>query len=172
MVTEVSHLPQRVGRSLTCRVVTTVLLLSSVLVHASERVDFRNDLIPVFTKNGCNAGACHGAAIGRGGFKLSLYGGDPSADHEAITQQLAGRRVNLANPAQSLVVLKPAEYVSHGGGTIFDMDSESAQLLIRWIQQGAELASNRELTSIDIEPKRQVAKRLNQSVRFRVVATY
>ena len=151
------------------------LLLFSVITsqaHANDRVDFRNDLIPVFTKNGCNAGACHGAAIGRGGFKLSLYGGDPAADHEAITQQIGGRRVNLANADQSLVVLKPAAHVEHGGGTVFDIESESAQLLIRWIQQGAELEATRELRSIEIEPKRHVAKKLGEPVRLRATAKY
>lgn len=147
-------------------------LLVVPATEANDRVDFRNDLIPVFTKNGCNAGACHGAAIGRGGFKLSLYGGDPVADHEAITQQLAGRRINLANPEASLVVLKPAEHVSHGGGTIFDIDSESAQLLIRWIQQGAELKTTRELKSIEIEPKRYVARKIGEPVQFRTTAKY
>ena len=150
------------------------LLILSIAApaRADDRVDFRNDLIPVLTKNGCNAGACHGAAIGRGGFKLSLYGGDPAADHEAITRQLAGRRVNLANPSQSLVVLKPAEHVSHGGGTVFDIESESAQRLIQWIRQGAELESARELQSIDIEPNRHVSKRLDQPIRFKATARY
>ena len=76
---------------------------------AEKSVDFRNDLIPMFTKHGCNAGACHGAAIGRGGFKLSLYGGDPQADFEAIVRQLEGRRINLSDPEESLIFLKPAE---------------------------------------------------------------
>ncbi len=139
---------------------------------AQDRVDFRNDLIPVLTKNGCNAGACHGAAIGRGGFKLSLYGGDPAADHEAITRQLAGRRINLASADQSLVVLKPSEQVEHGGGSVFDIDSESAELLIGWIKQGAQLKQTRILTSIDIEPKRHVTKKLGQSVKLHALAKY
>ena len=65
---------------------------------SSDRVDFENDLIPIFTKFGCNAGACHGAAAGRGEFKLSLFGGNPQADYEAIVRQLAGRRINLMRP--------------------------------------------------------------------------
>ncbi|MFK7821667.1 MAG: DUF1553 domain-containing protein [Planctomycetaceae bacterium] len=149
-----------------------LLLAFAIPATANDRVDFRNDLIPVFTKNGCNAGACHGAAIGRGGFKLSLYGGDPASDHEAITQQLAGRRINLTNADQSLVVLKPAEHVEHGGGTVFDIESESAQLLIRWIQQGAELEATRELQSIEIEPKRHVARALGEPVKLKAIAKY
>jgi len=48
--------------------------------YRDESVDFKNDLIPMFTKLGCNAGKCHGSAIGRGEFKLSLYGGTPKSD--------------------------------------------------------------------------------------------
>ena len=73
--------------------VVATLASSSLADDESSRVDFQNDLVPVFTKHGCNAGACHGAAIGRGGFKLSLYGGDPAADYEAIVRRARGRRV-------------------------------------------------------------------------------
>ena len=93
-------------------------------------VDFRNDLIPMFTKHGCNASACHDAAIGRGGFKLSLYGSDPKSDFEAVVRQMNGRRVKLSNPEESLILLKPAEHVEHGGGAVIDDEGDSAQLLI------------------------------------------
>ena len=63
-------------------------------ITAANPVEFENDIIPVLTKAGCNTGACHGAAVGRGGFKLSLYGGDPLADYESIVLELEGRRVN------------------------------------------------------------------------------
>lgn len=137
-----------------------------------ETVDFRNDLIPMFTKHGCNAGACHGAAIGRGGFKLSLYGGDPKSDFEAVVRQMNGRRVNLSNPEESLILLKPAEYVEHGGGTIFDDDSESAQLLIDWIKQGGSSELRRDLTSVEITPRKHIAKLLGETVALRAVAHY
>ena len=96
----------------------------------SQAVEFKNDLIPVFTKMGCNAGACHGAAIGRGGFKLSLFGGNPEADYDSIVRRASGRRVNLAKPDESLVYLKPTSFLSHGGRTRFDEDSESAKMLL------------------------------------------
>jgi len=152
--------------------VVAVLASSSLADDESSRVDFKNDLIPVFTKHGCNAGACHGAAIGRGGFKLSLYGGDPESDFEAVVRQVNGRRVNLSKPDLSLIFLKPAEYVEHGGGTVFDDDSESAQLLIDWIKQGAGNESQRDLTSVEIAPKRHVAKSLGEPVALRAVAHY
>ena len=111
-------------------------------------------------------------AIGRGGFKLSLYGGDPESDFEAVVRQVNGRRVNLSKPDLSLIFLKPAEYVEHGGGTVFDDDSESAQLLIDWIKQGAGNESQRDLTSVEIAPKRHVAKSLGEPVALRAVAHY
>src|SRR5262249_38234980 len=39
----------------------------------SERpLSFKLDVMPVFMKAGCNAGACHGASRGKDGFRLSL----------------------------------------------------------------------------------------------------
>ncbi len=137
-----------------------------------EKVGFRNDLIPMFTKHGCNAGACHGAAIGRGGFKLSLYGGNPEADFEAVVRQMNGRRVNLSNPDESLILLKPTEYAEHGGGAVFDDDSESAKLLLNWIKQGAGKESRRDLSSVEITPKKHLAKSLGEPIKLRAVANY
>src|SRR5213078_1925720 len=68
---------------------------------------FRNHIIPLMTKIGCNSGACHGALAGKGGFKLSLRGYDPSTDHFVLTRQALGRRVDRVEPAQSLFLLKP-----------------------------------------------------------------
>ena len=138
----------------------------------SSRVDFHNDLIPLFTKHGCNAGACHGAAIGRGGFKLSLYGGDPAADYNAIVRHVGGRRVNLSKPDESLVVLKPAEVLEHGGGSVIDYDGESAQLLKDWIRQGATRKSNRHLSRIAIEPRKHVSKSTGEPIPLRTIAYY
>ena len=141
-------------------------------VGSVRTVDFENDLIPVFTKNGCNAGACHGAAIGRGGFKLSLYGGNPKSDFEAIVRQVRGRRINLARPDASLVVLKPTEHVEHGGGTVFDMESESARLLIAWVRQGAKAESSRELTRVEVSPKKQVVRETGEPIALSAIAHY
>ena len=135
-------------------------------------VDFRNDLIPMFTKHGCNAGACHGAAIGRGGFKLSLYGGDPQSDYEAIVRQLKGRRVNLAHPDESLIFLKPAEYLEHGGGAIFDDEGESGALLLDWIKQGAGNTARRDLARLEITPNKWIKKSIGKTVALRAVAHY
>ena len=85
--------------------------------HPLDDPSFRNQVIPVLTKMGCNSGACHGAAAGKNGFALTLRGYDPGADYETITRQAGGRRVNKLEPAKSLILLKPTETVPHMGGT-------------------------------------------------------
>src|SRR5437899_1790485 len=85
---------------------------------------YRNHVIPVLTRVGCNSGSCHGALAGKGGFKLSLRGYDPETDHFVMTRQAGGRRVNRSEPEQSLVLLKPTRGLPHGGGKRFETDSE------------------------------------------------
>ncbi len=138
----------------------------------AARVDFANDLIPVFTKAGCNAASCHGAAIGRGGFKLSLYGGNPAADYEAIVRQVEGRRVNLALPEESLIVLKPTKQIAHRGGRRLVDGKEGAELLLRWIRQGAGLISSRSLDRVEISPGRHVAEKPGASIELRATAFF
>ena len=77
---------------------------------------FVREITPVLTKAGCNQGTCHGAAAGRGGFRLSLYGSDPEADFHEIVMRLGGRRVNHLDPQSSLLLLKATETIEHGGG--------------------------------------------------------
>ena len=138
----------------------------------SNRVDFENDLMPVFTKFGCNAGACHGAAAGRGEFKLSLFGGNLQADYKAIVRQLAGRRINLMHPEQSLVILKPTAQTSHGGGQVLNEDGEGAQLLRNWIQQGAHYETLRQLERVEISPQKQVITNLESPIQLQAKAHF
>src|ERR1700731_1585051 len=88
---------------------------------------FRNQVIPMMTKLGCNSGACHGALAGKGGLKLSLRGYAPNTDHFVITRQALGRRVARLEPPRSLMLLKPTMAVSHGGGRKFDAGSPDYQ---------------------------------------------
>ena len=138
----------------------------------SDIVDFENDLIPVFTKFGCNAGACHGSAAGRGEFKLSLFGGNPKADYKAIVRQLAGRRINLIHPEQSLVILKPTAQTSHGGGQVLSEDEEAIQLLRNWIKQGALYQTLRKLERIEISPQKQIITNLENPIQLQATAVY
>src|ERR1700694_5113324 len=98
---------------------------------------FANHVVPVLTRIGCNSGACHGALAGKGGFKLSLRGYDPDADHFVMTRQALGRRVDRLEPASSLILLKPPMTRPHGGGKRIEVGSPDYQLLADWIAFGA-----------------------------------
>src|SRR6202044_1591765 len=105
--------------------------------HAPFAWTFRNDVIPVLTKMGCNSGACHGASAGKNGFKLTLRGYDPDADYDALTRVSIGRRVSLSEPSHSLMLLKPTFAVPHGGGKRFSTDSLEYRVISEWIAAGA-----------------------------------
>ncbi len=101
-----------------------------------EPYSFKNDVLPVLTKAGCNAGACHGAAAGKNGFRLTLRGYGPEIDFDVLTRQALGRRVVKTAPAESLMLLKPTGAVEHGGGVRFEPDSLEYRILSGWIAAG------------------------------------
>ena len=111
-------------------------------------------MVPIFSRHGCNAGSCHGAARGKDGFALSLFGYDPAGDYRALIRELPGRRVNLAMPAESLLLKKATGAVPHTGGTLFDSSSEHYQQLLRWIRESPEFdgQSASKVVSVSINP--------------------
>ena len=147
----------------------TVALLS---VGDAEPVDFDTQIVPILTRYGCNSGACHGSAAGRGGFNLSLYGSDPERDHEAVVFDLEGRRVNQSRPDESLLFLKATESLNHGGGPRFDVDSESAGLLLRWVREGARRRQLRKLDSLELRPQSTIVEATGQQASISVIATF
>src|SRR5262249_36624338 len=86
-------------------------------------VNFANQVVPVFTKLGCNAGGCHGKASGQNGFKLSLLGFEPAEDYEYVAKEARGRRVLVTAPGQSLLLQKATGAMPHGGGKRLPDDS-------------------------------------------------
>lgn len=151
------------------------LLLACAVVRiaiAGDPVDFDTEVIPILTVSGCNAGACHGAAAGRGGFRLSLLGMDPAFDYEQIVRQWEGRRVNYAHPNESLLLRKPTEQLEHGGGTRFLSDSPESRLLERWIAQQAPRARLRQLEALEIEPSEVTIERPGDTFRLRFTARF
>jgi hypothetical protein len=153
-------------------VLTYLILAATVSAGDAAAVDFDTQVIPILTRAGCNSGACHGSAAGRAGFKLSLYGGDPAADHEAIALELEGRRINLRSPHDSLVVLKPTGWLEHGGGDPLDADGPGAALLRQWINEGAERQAGRKLTHLELTPLRQVLSQPGETVSLRATARF
>lgn len=102
-------------------------------------VSFPNDVVPVFTRNGCNAGACHAKETGQNGFQLSLLGYEPEADYQQITLHSRGRRISTAAPANSLLLLKATGTLPHQGGARLDADSADYRTILRWVESGAAL---------------------------------
>jgi len=100
-------------------------------------VSFKLDVMPVFMRTGCNTGSCHGAARGKDGFMLSLFGYDPDGDHHRITRELGNRRINLAMPEESMLLEKNDGTVPHTGGKRFDRGSEYYNALHEWLSDGA-----------------------------------
>ena len=94
----------------------------------SGPVDFERDILPIFTRFGCNAGSCHGKQAGQNGFKLSLLGFEPLFDYDAIVKQLRGRRVFPADPDRSLILQKASGQLPHGGGKRLNPKSQEYQL--------------------------------------------
>jgi len=126
---------------------------------ATDRpISFRLDVMPVFMSTGCNTGSCHGAARGKDGFRLSLFGFDPEGDHYRLTREQPFRRVNLAMPAECLLMEKALGVVPHTGGKRFAMESEYAQTLMRWLEAGApnDAGPVPEVLSVELYPKQIV----------------
>jgi hypothetical protein len=135
--------------------------LRVVSASSDPPLSFRLDVMPVFARGGCNMGSCHGAARGKDGFRLSLFGFDPAGDHHRITRELPGRRIDLAHPEESLLLLKATGAVPHTGGRRFAADGDLADRLVRWIAAGAAddpgpdpAASVPQLVGLDLYPPR------------------
>ncbi|MEQ1904246.1 MAG: DUF1549 and DUF1553 domain-containing protein [Pirellulaceae bacterium] len=137
-------------------------------------ISFKNDVMPVFSKSGCNTGSCHGAARGKDGFRLSLYGFDVEGDYFRLTREMLGRRVNLAIPEECLLINKSTGEVSHTGGTLMTRDSERYQTLMRWLQAGAPNDSGPvpEVTAVEIFPKNGVLDGEGATQQISVRAKY
>ena len=142
--------------------------------ETSKPLNFVNDIAPILTKADCNTGGCHAKAItGQRGFRLSLLGFEPEDDYEHIVKEGRGRRVFPQAPDQSLLLLKAANIVPHGGGKKLDPQSEGYQTLVRWISEGMPYSSENDatLTAIEVEPKK-LAMKVNTTQALKVVARY
>ncbi|HEY4263174.1 MAG TPA: DUF1549 domain-containing protein, partial [Schlesneria sp.] len=122
---------------------------------APHQWTFRNHVQSVLSKMGCNSGACHGAAAGKNGFKLSLRGYDPEADFFSITRQARGRRVVPDDPGRSLILTKPTGMIPHKGGVRFAEDSHEFDVIAEWLAQGQQgpAANDAKISYLKILPE-------------------
>lgn len=142
-------------------------------MSTESRVDFHRDILPLMTRAGCNAGACHASQYGKGGFVLSVMAFDPLQDYQSIAVAARGRRLNLAHPESSLLLLKATQSVPHGGGLRFPVDSNDYRILAAWIAQGASRpeATPQKVASLAITPNKRIAT-IGSNQQLRAVATY
>ncbi len=147
---------------------------NSIAGNAEAKTSFKNDVMPVFMRGGCNGGACHGSARGKDGFKLSLFGYDPQGDYYRLLEEHFGRRINLAAPEKSLLLEKAAGQVSHTGGKIFETDSPHYKTLLKWINEGAHRDDDGavEPIGLEIEPSKVTFKKKGEKLQAKVMARY
>lgn len=154
----------------------TVTVPVEVKAATTDRpVSFNLDVMPVFMRDNCNTGSCHGAARGQDGFRLSLFGFDPKGDHFRLTQELSGRRINLSVPEESLLITKSINSVPHTGGKRMEADGPNYRTLVEWITNGTPYDDEKTLptvTSVDIFPKTVVLEGEGSQLQFTVRATY
>ncbi len=142
-------------------------------IGSKREIDYVRDVMPVLSKLGCNAGTCHGAKDGKNGFKLSLRGYDPLYDVRAFTDEHASRRVNIASPADSLMLLKSTATVPHEGGQVTKPGDKYYNILHEWIATGAKLnLKSARVASIELSPQKPVIQNIGGRQQMRVLATY
>lgn len=135
--------------------------------------DYIRDVAPLLSKIGCTAGTCHGAQAGKNGFKLSLRGYDPIFDVRALTDDLASRRVAVASPDNSLMLLKASGAVPHVGGALIQPGDPYYEILRSWIAGGAKLnLQSPRVTKIEISPTDPIVQQFGETQQFHVMATY
>ncbi|MFO0809465.1 MAG: DUF1549 and DUF1553 domain-containing protein [Gemmataceae bacterium] len=129
-----------------------------------QPLNFGNQVVPVFTKLGCNAGSCHGKQSGQNGFRLSLLGFDPELDYAALVKESRGRRLFPAAPEASLLLLKATGTVAHGGGRKMELESDEYRLVRRWIAAGMPFGdpSDAVVTHLRVEPSNRTLSRQNR----------
>ena len=137
-------------------------------------ISFVRDVEPILNKVGCTAGTCHGAAKGKNGFKLSLRGYDPEFDYDRLIHDLSGRRLNRADPARSLMLLKPTAEVPHVGGQRFDLESRYYKITLEWISEGVPFGDAKSATvaRLEVVPSDIMMPKAGLSQQLVVLAHY
>jgi len=153
-----------------------ILVYAAAAPRAADepRVTFLRDVAPILNKVGCTAGACHGAAKGKNGFKLSLRGYDPRFDYEALLYDLSGRRFNRADPGRSLMLAKPSQEIAHGGGRRFAKDSDYYRTIYNWIAQGVPYGDPAKDTVVELraEPDDVFMTKPGETASLKVTVRY
>jgi len=154
------------------------MILAAVFAATVARAEvgsprFARHVEAVFSRLGCNGGGCHGAVQGKNGFRLSLFGADPAADYDRVVRESLARRIDLVRPEQSLLLLKAAGRIPHGGGVLLSEDDPEYALLRAWIAGGARLDPVDADRTVELvaEPAQQLIKP-GETARLKVKAKF
>lgn len=140
--------------------IITLSMMVAAAPAEARPVSFSHEVQPLLTRLGCNMGACHGAQLGQGGFKLSLRAFDDPADHREMVRGAVGRRVDLNNPESSLLLRKATAETSHAGGKRLEHGEPAYMVLASWLAQGAPGPKGAEprVDSLAISPAEVILK--------------
>ena len=160
-------------------IIPIVLILLAAQSAAAEETtlpaspSFSRHVVPIFSKLGCNAGACHGAVQGQNGFRLSLFGMEPALDHARLLRESGGRRISAIDPDASLLLVKAAGQAPHRGGMRTTPRRSDYQIVRRWMEQGANLDAvpNSRIKQLVVSPGEKLAP-LGASYPLKVQATF
>jgi hypothetical protein len=152
---------------------TATLPVTVELKAEPEPISFRHEVMPVFSRGGCNMGACHGYSLGKNGFKLSLRGMDEVADYDSLTKEFLGRRINRHQPEASLLLRKGLGEVAHRGGVRMETGDVMHETLLAWIRAGApqDLKNSVQLLDIKVFPEK-IVTRPGQQQQLQLLAQY
>jgi hypothetical protein len=154
------------------RIVASCLFLGLAVSARAEPVSFRNEVMAVLSRAGCNSGACHGNLNGKGGFKLSLRGEDPAADLATLTRGMYARRTDLLRPSESLILRKATGLVSHEGGPRFAVNSSEYRILRDWIAGGCRDDESPKLVRLEVSPTSKILFEPADRVKINVVGHF
>ena len=163
------------AHSLQARSGLALLVVAFVCANSAIGADkvrpFRTGILPLLTKAGCNSGACHGAATGQGGFKLSLLAYDPEEDYERMTRERGGRRIDRSAPLESLLLRKSSGQIEHEGGRRLLRHSEGFEAVRQWIEAGAPFGPrDLRVVGITVSPDNSFLPTTNGTLNLHVVA--
>ena len=152
---------------------STSVTVTVAEIRQAATVDFKNQVVPIFTKLGCNGGGCHGKSSGQNGFRLSLLGFEPTEDYEHLVREARGRRLFPAAPENSLLLTKATAAMPHGGGKRLEAGGDDYRLVVRWIRQGMPYGKPTDpaVAKIDVFPKERTLAR-GGAQQLVVLATY
>ena len=161
---------------LLCDFGSTQIRIPVKISRSAEKlpISFEKDIVPIMTRSGCNTGSCHGAARGKDGFMISLFGYDPAGDYQRITREIGMRRINLAVPEESLFLTKSTGEVPHTGGKLFDKDSVYYKTILEWLNAGApaDPTPPPSVAKLEVFPPQSVIEGEGSKQKFMAVAHY